>query len=215
MTTWRLEGTSASKQLEANAIEEAITQAMLDSGASKTFVNSGRGMQLTGPSNKVIVTASGSELPASNSALLSTRGLSKGAREAVVVPGMRQRALMSVSTLANNGYTTIFLPGQQGVNVFHANDIKISAIAPPALHGWRDDRGLWMVIISDEVKFPTISQSIGVAKTAMSMYDLPNTKEVVQFLHAALGSPTRATLLTAAQHGNLATFPSMTPENIS
>jgi hypothetical protein len=30
-----------SKQLEANAIEEAITEAMLDSGASKTFVNSG------------------------------------------------------------------------------------------------------------------------------------------------------------------------------
>jgi hypothetical protein len=32
----------ASNQLEANAIEEAIMQAMLDSGASKTFVNSRR-----------------------------------------------------------------------------------------------------------------------------------------------------------------------------
>jgi hypothetical protein len=85
---------------------------MLDSGASKTFVNSGRGMQLTGPSNKVIVTADGTKLPASNTALLPTPALSKGAREVVVVPGMRQRALMSVSMLANNGYTTVFLPGQ-------------------------------------------------------------------------------------------------------
>jgi len=49
----------------------------------------------------------------------------------------------------------------------------------------------------------------------MSVYDLPNTKEVMRFLHASLGTPTRATLLTAAQNGNLVTFPGMTPENIS
>ena len=75
-----------SNQLEANAIEEAITEAMVDSGASKTFVNSGRGMQLTGPSNKIVVTANGTELPASNTALLPTCSLSKGAREAIEGP---------------------------------------------------------------------------------------------------------------------------------
>ena len=200
------------KQLEANAIEEAITEAMLDSGTTKTIVNSGLGMQLTGPSNKIVVAANGGELTASNTALLQTRALSKGAREAIVVPGMKQRALMSVATLANNGYTTVFLPGQEGVNVFHANDVDISSITPPALQGWRDDRGLWMVPVTDET---TISNNTDVAETAMSVYDLPNTKEVVRFLHAALGTPTRATLLTAAHHGNLVTFPGMTPENIS
>ena len=80
------------------------------------------------------------------------------------------------------------------------------------LQGWQDNKGLWMVPVTDET---TISQNIDVAETAMSMYDLPNTKEVVRFLRAALGTPTRATLLTAAQHGNLVTFPGMTPENIS
>lgn len=43
---------------------------------------------------------------------------------------------------------------------------------------------------------------------------LPSTKEVVRFLHAALGFPTKATLLTAAQNGNLVTFPGLTLENI-
>jgi hypothetical protein len=62
---------------------------------------------------------------------------------------------------------------------------------------------------------PAISPSIDVAETAMSVYKLPSTKEVVRFLHAAFGHPTRATLLTSAQHGNLVTFPGMTPENIS
>jgi len=52
--------------------------------------------------------------------------------------------------LANNGYTTVFLPGQEGVNVFHANDIDISSTAPPALQGWQDNRGLWMVSVTGE-----------------------------------------------------------------
>ncbi len=131
-------------QLEANAIKEAITQAMLDSGASNTFANSQQGLQLTGLSDKIIVTTGGMKLQAMNTGLLLTRALSKGAREAIVVPGM---SLMSVSTLADNGYTTVFLP--KGVDVYQADDVAISSTAPPALQGWRDGRGLWMVPIAD------------------------------------------------------------------
>ena len=184
---------------------------MLDSGASKTFVNSRRGLQLTGRSNKVVETAGGTKLQATDTGLLSTRALSKGAREAIVVPGMSQPALMSVSTLANNGYTTVFLPGNDGVDIYGANDVVISSTAPPALQGWRDGRGMWMVPVVNDNQ---ISPGLDVAETAMGVYELPSTKEVVRFLHAALGNPTQATLLTAAQHGNLVTFPGMTPQNI-
>ena len=128
----------ASKQLEANAIEEAIRQAMLDSGASKTFVNSRQGMQRTGLCNKVVVTADGTKLPASH-ILLPTQALSKGAREAIVVPGMQQKALLSVGTLADNGYTTVFLPGQEGVNIYPSDDVTITEKAPPVLQGCRDE----------------------------------------------------------------------------
>ncbi len=185
---------------------------MLDSGASKTFVNSQQGLQLTGPSDKVVTFAGGTKLHATNTGLLSTLALSKGAREAIVVPGMSQTALMSKATLANNEYTTVLLPGQEGMDIFRANDIVISPTAPPALQGWRDDRGLWMLPIVDE---PTISPRINVAEAAIGVYKLPSTKEVVRFLQAALGHPTQATLLTAAQHGNLITFPGMTPQNVS
>lgn len=185
---------------------------MLDSGASKTFVNTSQGLELTGTSDKVVVTANGAELPASNTALLPIRALSKGAREAIVVPGMKQKALMSVGTLANNGYTTIFLPGRQGVDVYHANDVNISAARPPILQGWRDCRGLWMVPVGET---KDVSPELNVAETAMNAYELPSTKEIVRFLHAALGYPTKATLLTAAQKGNLVTFPGLTPNNIN
>ena len=118
---------------------------------------------------------------------------------------------MSVSTLANNGYTTVFIPGNGGVDVSRANDAVISLTAPPALHGWWDGRGLWMVPVVDD---NPISLGLDVAETAMGVYKLPSTKEVVRFLHAALGNPTQATILTTAQHGNLVTFPNLTPQNI-
>jgi hypothetical protein len=71
-------------------------------------------------------------------------------------------------------------------------------MALPPLQGWQDGRGLWMVPI------------VEVAEMATSAYNLLSTKEVVRFLHATLGYPVKATLLTAAQHGNLVTFPGMT-----
>jgi hypothetical protein len=192
--------------------DDAIKSAMLDSGASKSFVNSHKGMQLTGPSSKIIITASGAELPVTQAALLLIAALSKGAREALVVPGMTQQALMSVSTLANNGYTTVFLPHQKGVHIFAANDVTVDAAAPPVLQGWRDERGLWIVPFADD---NSPSPSLNIAEEAMSVYELPSTKEVVRFLHGALGFPTKPTLLMAARNGNLVTFPGLTPENIS
>jgi hypothetical protein len=87
---------------------------------------------------------------------------------------------------------TVFLPGQEGMDIFRAKDVVISPTAPPALQGWWDDRGLWMVPIVDE---PTISPGIDVTEAAMGVYKLPSTKEVVRFLHAALGHPTQATSL--------------------
>eukprot|EP00804_Cyclotella_cryptica_P012316 CCRYP_020812-RA/>CCRYP_020812-RA protein AED:0.35 eAED:0.35 QI:0/0/0/1/1/1/2/0/506 len=164
-----------STQRDANAIEDAITQAKLDSGASKTFINSRCRMHLTGLSNKVVVTANGTKHPASHTVLLLTLALSKGAREALVIPGMQQKALMSVVW-------------------------------------WRDNRGLWMVPIDDA---PAISPCIAVTESANSVCELPSTNEVVPFLNAALGYPTKARLLKAAKHGNLVTFPGLTPKNIA
>ena len=88
---------------------------------------------------------------------------------------MSQPALMSVATLANNGYTTVFLPGNDGVDIFHANDVIISSMAPPALHGLRDGRGLWIVPVVDD---NPISPGIDIAETAMGVCELPSTKEV-------------------------------------
>jgi hypothetical protein len=49
---------------------------------------------------------------------------------------------------------------------------------------------------------------------AMNVYELPLTKEVIRFQHAALGFPAKATLLNAIHHKNLVTFPGMTSGNV-
>ena len=49
-------------------------------------------------------------MPARSTGLLNLRQLRTGAREAIVVPELKTKASMSVSTLASNGYTTIFHP---------------------------------------------------------------------------------------------------------
>jgi hypothetical protein len=97
------------------------------------------------------------------------------------------------------------------MDVYQANDVAISSTAPPALQEWWDGRGLWMVPLIDDTP---ISPGLDIAEMAMSVYNLPSTKEVLRFLHAALGHPVKATVLTMAQHGNLITFPGMTPQNI-
>eukprot|EP00956_Cyclotella_meneghiniana_P020860 scaffold37349_cov64-Cyclotella_meneghiniana.AAC.1 len=197
------------KERRKKRVEE---EALLDSAATSSFTQSGQGLQLTGKSDKFVRAANGGLMKAESTALFGLSKLRTGAREALVVPELKPKALMSVSPLANNGYTTIFHPYDEGVTVHDANTFKLTFNAPPVLQGCRNTAGLWTVPITDDA---TISQSLNVDEAAMNVYDLPSTKEVVRFLHAALGFPTKATLLTAAKKGNLITFPGLTPENIT
>ena len=80
-----------------------IENALLDSAATSTFVQSAQGLHLTGVSNKVVVAADGGSMPASSTGLLRLSKLRPKACDATVVPGLKTKALMSVSPLANNG----------------------------------------------------------------------------------------------------------------
>jgi hypothetical protein len=89
---------------------------------------------------------------ASSTALLGLNKLRTGAREALVVPDLKPTALMSVSPLANNGYTTIFHPYNEGVTVHDANSFELTLMLPPVLQGCRNAAGLWTVPLHDEAE---------------------------------------------------------------
>jgi hypothetical protein len=94
---------------------KATEEALLDSGAKSSFMQSAQDVQLTGKPDKLVRAADGGLMPASSTGLLALTKLREGAREALVVPGLKPKALMSVSPIANNGYITIFHPYKQGV----------------------------------------------------------------------------------------------------
>ncbi len=83
---------------------------MLDSGAMSNFIQSADGLELTGPSSKTVSTANGHVKKATMTAILPLGQLKAGAREAIIIPKMSTKALMSVKQLADQGYTTIFHP---------------------------------------------------------------------------------------------------------
>ena len=56
-------------------------------------------------------------MKATNTALLPIDSLKPAAWEAVIIPELGTKVLMSVKKLADNGYTTIFHPDQNGVTV--------------------------------------------------------------------------------------------------
>ena len=128
-------------------------------------------------------------------------------------------SLMSIKVLADNGYTTIFHPGQKGVTVQDKNNMTITITKDALLQGWRDTQGLWHVPLVNNVTdlaTHTVALDCPVPPVAVnSVYELPTTERLVRYLHAALGFLTKATLLHATCKGNLITFPGLTIKNIT
>jgi hypothetical protein len=173
---------------------------LLDSAEKSNFIQSADGFEVTGPSSKIVSAANSAIMQATMTALLPLKQLKAGARKAIVVPDIQQ-ALMSVKQLADQGYTTIFHPYLEGSLVHDNDSFELIIRQPPLLQAWQEKGGLWTVPLAN--------------KAAMNLYELPSTKEVIRFQHAALGFPTKATLLTAICHKNIITFPGMTQENVS
>jgi hypothetical protein len=97
--------------------------------------------------------------------------------------------------------TTIFHPYLQGATVHDNDSFKLVINKPLLLQGWRVNGRLWTVPLAEE--------------KALNIYKLPSTKEVIRFGHAALGFPTKASLLNAICHKNLVTFPGMTADKVN
>jgi hypothetical protein len=51
-------------------------------------------------------------------------------------------------------------------------------------------------------------------ETAANVYSLPLIAQVIKYLHAAAGFPTKETWLKAIAHGNYASWPGVTATNV-
>ena len=166
----------------------------------------------------------GSLAQTSEKALLPNKKLNEAARDLNILPDLSKNSLFSVCKLADAGYTTIFHPGEEGVTVHWQDDIYIRIKKPAMMRGWRDHSGLWRVPIKEGDTKETVKnkntdtlliQRPPPAQACQNVYKLPLTKQVVKYLHAARGFPTKATMLNAECKNWLVGLPGLTDETIN
>ena len=104
--------------------------------------------------------------------------------------------------MAENGYTTIFRPGDEGVTIHKKGTLTITTSEPPMLQGCKK-RGakLWTV------SAPATNNE---HEEVANVYNLLSISQTIKYLHAAAGYPVEETWTKAITAGNYTTWPGLT-----
>ncbi len=122
------------------------------------------------------------------------------AREADIIQHLQQ-SLMSIHKMSEEGYMTIFHPGNKGVTIHKPDTLNITLNKPPVLQGCKEKgQKLWTIATSEE------------EDEINNVYNLPSTKQSIRYLHAAAGFLVKSTWMQAIKAGNYVTWPRLTPK---
>ena len=133
----------------------------------------------------------GSSLIATQKATLPFPQVPTEARDAFIVKNM-QKNLLSIGKLCDAGCTAIF----------KNEHVKILRNEKVILEGTRNPQnGLWEVPLQ--------------AETCNMTYMSRNTRDMIRFMHAALGSPAISTLNKAIKLGYFKSWPGLTVQNVN
>jgi hypothetical protein len=126
--------------------------------------------------------------------------LSEAPSVAHVSPSMVNNSLLSVGQLCNEGYSVTFKI--DGVTIF-------KSIGKEILKGnIYLDTVLWHINLRKDIPHNPIA-------AANNVYELRNTRELVNYLHKALFSPTKSALIKAVKQGHLTTWSGLTADAIN
>jgi hypothetical protein len=189
-------------ELRQQKNEESI---IIDSGATSHFVTEGLNLPRTGASEITVFLPNDSTLKASGAAQLPFEQLSDEVREATILPGLT-KSLLSVNKMAENGYTTIFRPGNEGVTFHKKGTLTITTTEPPVLQGCkRIGENLWTLSV------PMMKSK---REEAANVYNLPSIPQTIRYLHAAAGYPTEDSWIKAIKAGNYISWPGLTEKAV-
>jgi hypothetical protein len=109
---------------------------IINSGTTSHFMSEELDLPNTGPSNKDMYLPDDTKLTTANKTLLPFKQMTKAAREAEVLPGLK-KSLASVNKWSEVGYTTVFHPGEKGVTVHNPGTLTMTTSKPPVLQGYK------------------------------------------------------------------------------
>ena len=174
---------------------------VIDSGATSNFVPEEMDLPRIEKSTKEVFLPDDTKLKATYRTELPLHQLNERARTADILPGLKT-PLVSVNKIANEGYTTIFHPGEQGVTIHSPDTVTITMKEPPVLQGCKAKGETLWTVLADE---PMTKEQVN------KVYDLPSISQSVKYLHAAAGFPTEDTWIKAIKAGNYSTWPTINP----
>ena len=146
------------------------------------------------------------------------------------VPAMQQDTLLSVPKLVDAGYTPLLT--KDGIEVYNTSDIKFVVSRDAVLRGWREESGLWRIPLEEEITQTNVqntnTQTVVTCKAPTellrkaknneefmcNLYELRKQPEIVRFLHAAAGFPTKRTWLKAIRKGFYSSWPGLTAKTV-
>ncbi len=120
-------------------------------GSNTNFVTEDMNLPMKGKSHREVYLQDNPKLHTSYKTELSFKQLTSRAREADVLPGLKT-PLMSVNKMAEEGYTTIFHLGEQGITIHKPGTLTITMTEPPILQGCKlKGAKLWTILVESEM----------------------------------------------------------------
>lgn len=130
----------ATYQPATSKIKESM---VVDSGATSHFATETINLPHTGQTSiKQVCLPDGNIIRGSHKAVLPNSKLPVAAKQVDVLPDL-QKSLFSIGKVADEGYTTVFCPRNEGVTIHREGTIIITKTEEADLQGWRAETGLW------------------------------------------------------------------------
>jgi len=105
--------------------------------------------------------------------------------------------------MAENGYTTIFRPGDEEVTFHKEGTLTIKMSKPPVLQGCKKKgETLWTVSVPQTM--------MKKREEIPNVHNLPSISQTIKYHHASVGYPVKDTWITGINTGNYATWPVIT-----
>jgi hypothetical protein len=131
-------------------------------------------------SNKEVFLPDNSKLKTSHKTKLPLEQLSNAVRETYILPGLKQ-SLLSINKMSEEGYTTIFHPGEEGVSIHKKDTLTITTSKPPVLQGCKNNQEIFWTVSEN--------QNDQISEEANNLYSSPSIPQTITYLHAAAGFP--------------------------
>ena len=123
------------------------------------------------------------------------------------------------STFADAKYVSVLTPEE--VLIFDdLGDLQLTISQAAILKGWRcKTTGLWRVPLTpvplDEKEDTIVLNRPNPTHAINSAYELPSTEQLIRYLHACAGYPTRETWVKAIRAGNYVSWPCVTVKRVN